>query len=254
MPSTGSRSWRCADRPDRAAVRERLVHGEVEARRRPPPSRPVERAAAVRSLAARPHAGQRTPAGRRLPGRAAARRAPSEAASSVCSQPEAARPFRPASSRQRSTTSASSFAAPLSSTGVDRLEQLRPGRRAPRQSSSRRRASRASFESASTRTPPASPPSRRARSSASWSRRTLPIELLARRSFRCSCDELLDVPLVARLRPAALVVLPGRLVVVLGDLLEPARAQAVELSPRSRPTTATIAPSPRPTSGTSGAR
>ena len=38
------------------------------------------------------------------------------------------------------------------------------------------------------------------------------------------------MPLVAALRPAALVVLPGLFVVVLGDLLEPACAQAVELS------------------------
>jgi hypothetical protein len=43
-------------------------------------------------------------------------------------------------------------------------------------------------------------------------------------------DELLDVAPVPTLRPPALVVLPRLLVVVLGDLLEPSRAQAVELS------------------------
>src|SRR6185503_4573243 len=43
-------------------------------------------------------------------------------------------------------------------------------------------------------------------------------------------DELLDVPLVARLRPAALVVAAGRVVGLLDDLLEPARAQAVEIA------------------------
>ena len=52
----------------------------------------------------------------------------------------------------------------------------------------------------------------------------------SRHSLQVLVDELLDVPLVAALRPAALVVLPGRLVVVLGDLLEPAGAEAVQLS------------------------
>src|SRR5580765_832250 len=43
-------------------------------------------------------------------------------------------------------------------------------------------------------------------------------------------DELLDVPLVARLRPAALVVAARRLVVLVDDLLESAGAQAVEVA------------------------
>ena len=55
------------------------------------------------------------------------------------------------------------------------------------------------------------------------------IELL-RHSLQVLLDEFLDVTLVAALRPAALVVLPGLLVVMLGDLLEPARTEAVQLS------------------------
>src|SRR2546421_1807885 len=43
-------------------------------------------------------------------------------------------------------------------------------------------------------------------------------------------DELLDVPLVARLRPAALVVAAGRVVVLLDDLFEPPGAEPVEVA------------------------
>ena len=43
-------------------------------------------------------------------------------------------------------------------------------------------------------------------------------------------DELLDVPLVSALRPAALVVLPRRFVVMLGDLVQPAGTETVQLS------------------------
>src|SRR5262249_17080208 len=42
-------------------------------------------------------------------------------------------------------------------------------------------------------------------------------------------DELLDVPLVPRLRPAALVVPPGNVVGLVGDLDESAVAQPVDL-------------------------
>ena len=41
-------------------------------------------------------------------------------------------------------------------------------------------------------------------------------------------DEVLDVPLEAPLRPAALVALAGLLLVVVGNVLEPASAQPVE--------------------------
>src|SRR5205823_12745276 len=44
-------------------------------------------------------------------------------------------------------------------------------------------------------------------------------------------DEVLDVAAVARLRPAALVVLPRRLLGVVGQLDELAAAQAVDLAP-----------------------
>src|SRR5207253_1216192 len=44
-------------------------------------------------------------------------------------------------------------------------------------------------------------------------------------------DQLFDVPLVARLRPAALVVPAGLLVEALLDLLEPAVRQTVEIAP-----------------------
>src|SRR5947209_8049966 len=43
-------------------------------------------------------------------------------------------------------------------------------------------------------------------------------------------DERFDVPLVARLRPAALVVAPGRLVELVDELLEPAGAEDVDRS------------------------
>src|SRR4029079_4886232 len=49
-------------------------------------------------------------------------------------------------------------------------------------------------------------------------------------SLHVLVEELFDVPLVTALRPAALVVLPGRFVVMLGDLLEPTGAKTVELS------------------------
>ena len=65
--------------------------------------------------------------------------------------------------------------------------------------------------------------------------------------------ELVDVALVARLRPAALVVAAGRLVVLVDQLLEAGGAEAEDL-PALAPTATTSAPSPRPTSGTSGAR
>ena len=56
-----------------------------------------------------------------------------------------------------------------------------------------------------------------------------PVELLSD-SLHVLVDELLDVPLVTALRPAALVALPGRFVVMLGDLLQPAGAKTVQLS------------------------
>ena len=49
-------------------------------------------------------------------------------------------------------------------------------------------------------------------------------------SRRCSRDELLDVALEASLRPAALVVPAGNLVAAVDDLVEPARAQPEELA------------------------
>ena len=58
----------------------------------------------------------------------------------------------------------------------------------------------------------------------------LPVDLLGD-LLQVVVDELLDVPLVARLRPAALVVAAGCVVVLLDDLLEPAGAQAVEVAP-----------------------
>ena len=57
----------------------------------------------------------------------------------------------------------------------------------------------------------------------------LPVDLLGD-LLQVVMDELLDVPLVARLRPAALVVAAGRVVVLLDDLLEPAGPQAVEVA------------------------
>ena len=136
MPSTGLEVLALADRPDRAAVRERLVHGEVEAVVALLHRRPVERAA--------PPSMPSAAAGRALPrrrGRALLEEQqstrPSEAASSVGPQPEAARPLRPASSCQRSTASVSCSRAPRSSSGVDELEQLGAASRAPRRSSSR---------------------------------------------------------------------------------------------------------------------
>jgi hypothetical protein len=43
-------------------------------------------------------------------------------------------------------------------------------------------------------------------------------------------DELVDVPLEARLRPPALVVAPGRLVRLLDELLEAPRAEPVDVA------------------------
>ena len=55
------------------------------------------------------------------------------------------------------------------------------------------------------------------------------VELLGH-ALQMFVDELLDMPLIPRLRPAALVVLARRLVVVLGDLFQPSAAQPVELT------------------------
>src|SRR6266516_5631054 len=52
-----------------------------------------------------------------------------------------------------------------------------------------------------------------------------------RHVFEVILDELFDVPLVARLRPAALVVPPVLLVELVRQLLEPAAAQPVEIPP-----------------------
>ena len=227
MPSTGSRSRRARDRPDRAAVRERLVHGEVEPVVAPLHLGPVERARPA--LDGEPPAGRALPGlvRRRLPGRAAARRArrrrlerlrPSPRRRGRCGPPPraSARPPRsPARARQRSssgsTTSSSSGGAACASALVqpttalctslrEQLLELRPhllGR-----DDDHLRPAQAAH---------------------------LPVELLGD-LLQVLVDELLDVALVARLRPAALVVPAGLLVVVLGDLLEPPAAQPVELA------------------------
>ena len=104
--------------PDRAPISKRLMHGQVETLLALFRLGAVERAL--------PAGGRQAAARGALPGLVLARcpdtsststRA-SEAASSVSAQPEAARPPRPAPSRQRSTSSASSLARACSRIGL----------------------------------------------------------------------------------------------------------------------------------------
>ena len=150
---------------------------------------------------------------------------PSDAASSVCRPPDAARPFRPASSRHRSTALASSFARHASSTGVRDLEQLFRAACASAVAQPTI-ASRTSFESVASNSLRVSSvatiddcrraPLRRARE-------------LARRRAACARARALDVPLVARLRPAALVVLARLLLAMVDDSSSRPPRQPVEL-------------------------
>src|SRR5262249_17474517 len=55
-----------------------------------------------------------------------------------------------------------------------------------------------------------------------------PVELL-RDALQVLLDELLDVPLVPRLRPTTLIMSSGLLVELVDDWLEPSRTQAIEL-------------------------
>ena len=102
-----------ADHLDRPAVRQRLVDGEIEA------GFGFLRASSRPAGSSHPRVARgrtrdrRTPAGRRRPARAAARRGRRTQPASVSSQPAAARPFRAASSRQRASSSSSSAGTPL---------------------------------------------------------------------------------------------------------------------------------------------
>ena len=99
------------------AVNERAAHGKIESLRARLEPAAVERASPA-SSPARPQAGHvqaswLTPSRKR-----SMLTRPSEAASSVFAQPAVARPWRPVSSRQRSTASASASACRRSSSGA----------------------------------------------------------------------------------------------------------------------------------------
>ena len=186
MPSTGRQVLVVADRPHRAAVGKRLVHREVEPRVGRSSSRVPSSGQLPSETAARPQAGQRK-AGRSTPSwKSSSSTRASDAASSVCSQPDsgAARCDPPLHASARSPA-ASSFASASSRTGCDGCEQLgRAGLRLCRCPADERR-SRASAESASVNSDRMSSEQT---STIFGALQLAPaaVELLAPRPFRCS--------------------------------------------------------------------
>ena len=121
-----------ADRETVTAVRERLVHREVEAVRRARSSVVPSSGQLPSAREPRPHAGSARPRAPRPPERAAARRAPSEAASSVAPSPRrrgrCARPPR-ASGRSRSLLALGRHAARAPAARLEELRRARVGLR-----------------------------------------------------------------------------------------------------------------------------
>ena len=141
--------------------------------------------------------------------------------------PAAARPLRPASSRQRSSACCSCRARASVEVRPDDLEQLGRrrvrlgGRPADDRLARLGRERRLDLAAHLLRRDDHHLQAARARAPACRSRRRPP--------SGGRCTSLLDVPLVARLRPPALVVLPGLLLALVDDLLEPAGAQTEDL-------------------------
>ena len=226
MPSTGSRSWRCAERQHRAAVGERLVHGQVEAVVALLHLRAVERAGAA--LEPDPAAGRALPrlvVGALLEeqqvdaavGGGLERRAPAGGRAGV-----AAGLLLPALDGLGLL-----LAAPRLEQRLDQLEQLgrRRVRLGGRPADDRlARLVREHVLELRARLLGGDDDQARAAQPAQ-----VPVDVLGD-LLQVVVDELLDVPLVARLRPAALVVAAGRVVGLLDDLLEPAGAQAEEVA------------------------
>ena len=205
MPSTGSRSWRCRTAqtvPPCASV-------WCTARSRPSSRRSIcvpSSGQAPPSIRARPQAGHSQASWSTPSWKSSRSTRPSEAASSVGPQPEEARPLRPASSCQRSTASVSCSARHDSSSGSTSSSSS-AGVACASALVQPMIALRASCESSLSNSDlrllggdddqlrPAQPAD-------------LPVDLLGD-LLQVVVDELLDVPLVARLRPAALVVAAG---------------------------------------------
>ena len=209
MPSTGSRSWRCADRADRCRRGRASGARRGRGRRRLASiARPVERAGARPRRATRPHAGhwQAGSVGAFLEEQQLD--ATVGRASSVCSQP--ARRGRCARPPRASARARQSPARPASARGTARrASSSSAGLRAPRRRSSRRRALhlvREQLASNSARVSSEQTTTSRGRRA----RADVTVELV-RDLPQVVLHELLDVALVARLRPAALVVLAGLL-------------------------------------------
>ena len=240
------------ERANVAAVRERLVHGEVEAvvarlHRASPSS-----GHAPFCVGARPQDGHCVRLRSTPSWKSSSSTRPSDAASSVCSQPDAARPLRPASSRQRSSAVVSSArracsrngraSASSSGRGRVRLARRRPDDRLARLGREHgRRTSRAPRRR------------RRRRPARRETAANAAVELLGDRA-QVLARELVDVALEARLRPAALVVPSGLLLGQVGERLEPPAREPEEEAALAVDHARRCAPSPRPTSGTSGAR
>ena len=213
----------------RAASRRAATSGVGRGRSPTPAARAACRRAGTRPL----RATRARTAGTRAPAdpppswwRSSSTRA-SEAAVSVSAQPEAPRPFVPTSSRQRSSASCSSAASASSSSGCTT-------------SSSSFGPLWASASVAPTTTLLTSCGSASMNSERVSSEPTIddlgclqpPDDAVELRGdvLQVLGDELLDVPRVARLRPAALIV-PARLVLgPVDDLLEPPGAEAKDLA------------------------
>ena len=213
----------------RAASRRAAASGARRGRSRSRAARAACRRAGTRppSSDARPHCGHSC-AGWSAPSwcRSSSTRA-SEAAVSVSAQPDAARPFVPASSRQRSSASCSSAASASSSSGCTTSSSsfgplCASASVAPTTTlltscgSASRNSERVSSEPTTT-------------TFGVCSRRHGAVELRGD-VLQVLGDELLDVALVARLRPAALVVAARLVLGAVDDLLEPPGAQPEDLA------------------------
>ena len=156
---------------------------------------------------------------------------PSDAASRVCFQPAAARPPRPCSSCQRSSSSCSARARASSSSGrttssssVGRGVRL-GGRPADHGLAGFGRQGALDLAAQLLR--------RHDHHLQTAGPARLLVDLVADR-LQVLLDEVLDVALVARLRPAALAVPAGRLLGLVDDLDEPATGEAVDGAPLAR--------------------
>ena len=149
---------------------------------------------------------------------------PSDAASSVSSHPDAARPPRPASSFQRSTSSDSRRRCHFSSTGCETSYSS-----VGEACDSAVVQPTIAFRASAARTLELALQLLRADDdhSRELEPAQLPLQLCGDR-LQVVLRELVDVALVPRLRPAALVVLARLFLREVGDLLEPPGAQPVE--------------------------